>query len=256
MDRRFFLTLIFLFLATTALSPGPDLDAADTSSALSPYWGSTITQWEDLIPHYAGQRGLDPDLVAAIIFEESLGLARRVSTAGAVGLMQVMPYEAGFTWRPKINELLNPRVNLHWGTRTFSQIMRQAEGDVSSALKAYNGGWEQVDLRAPRIYSSKVLDHYARSITARAGYDGRALKAWTLVFETHMSIGVTRIDVLKSDGTITIDANFDLSRLPASTPHSTVYSFIDADGIAWLVEAWAIVEPLEGLAPNPGRGVY
>ena len=111
-------------------------------------------------------------------------------------------------------------------------------------------------LDEPRIYSSKVIDHYARSITARAGYDGRALKAWTLVFETRMSIGVTRIDVLKSDGTITIDADFDLSRLPASTPHSTVYSIIDTDGIAWRVEAWAIVEPLEGLAPSPGRGVY
>jgi hypothetical protein len=256
MDRRINLVLAASLLFATAFTPGPKIDLGDAALSLSPYWGSTITQWAELISEYAGQQGLDSDLVAAIIYEESQGHPQRISVVGAVGLMQLMPYETGFTWRPTTQELLSPTVNVQWGTRTFSQIVRQAEGNVKNALAAYNGGWDQIELRAPQHYSRLVVDHYARSIAMRAGYDGRALKAWKLVFNVRTSYGVQRIDVASSDGALEVGANFDLSKLPASTPHATAYSMIDHEGVAWMVEAWVIVEPIEGLSPNPARGVY
>ena len=256
MDRRFNLVLAGLLLFATAFTPDSRIDLNDATLSLSPYWGDTITQWSELISEYAGQQGLDSDLVAAIIYEESQGHPQRISVVGAVGLMQLMPYETGFTWRPTTQELLSPTLNVHWGTRTFSQIMRQAEGNVKNALAAYNGGWDQIELRAPQLYSGEVLDHYARSIAMRAGYDGRALKAWKLVFDVRTSYGVQRIDLLRSDNILEVNADFDLNKLPASTPHATAYSMIDAEGVAWMVEAWVIVEPIEGLSPNPARGVY
>ena len=249
------LLLAALLLGLTLVSPAVQPVAADTTLSLSPYWGQTIARWEDLIAHYAGQRGLDPDLVAAIIFEESHGLPSRISAVGAVGLMQIMPRETGFSWRPAAVELLNPGVNLYWGTRTFAQVVQQAEGSLNRALAAYNGGWEQEHLRSTQVFAVKVLDHYARAIAASAGFNARSMKKWSLVLDIQTSAGLKRIQTIQSDGTIDLDAEYDLAKLPESTPHAMAYSAIDAGGAAWLVEAWVIVEPIEGGTPT-GRGTY
>lgn len=248
------LTLAVSLLAAWVLWPGARPARAE-EPRLSPYWGASIAKWGDLIAHYAGLRGLDPDLVASIIFEESHGFSQQVSQAGAVGLMQIMPQETGFSWRPAAQELLKPGINLFWGTRTFSQVVQQGEGSLNRALAAYNGGWDQENLRGPRLFAGKVLDHYARAIAARAGFDARSMKAWTLVLKIQSSAGLARVDVIKSDGAIQT-ADFDLSRLPDSTPHRTAYSAIDANNVAWMVEAWVVVEPIEGQSPGWGRGTY
>jgi hypothetical protein len=249
------LLVAWLSVATLVLPAGRSVVAESGTSLLSPYWSSTISRWSELIAYHAGQRGLDPDLVAAIIYEESHGLPNQVSIVGAVGLMQVMPKETGFPWRPSASELLKPSINLAWGTRTFSQVVQQAEGSLNRALAAYNGGWEQENLRAPRIFSGKVLDHYARAIAARAGYNAQAMKAWTLVLDIQTSAGLKRVQTIGSDGTGELDSDFDLSELPASTPHATAYSIIDAGNVAWYVEAWVIIEPIEG-STSGGRGAY
>jgi hypothetical protein len=255
MSKRLRLMLVAALLIAWLSWLGARPATAATTPSLSPYWGPSITQWQALIAYYAGQRGLDPDLVAAIIYEESHGRPNEISVVGAVGLMQIMPQEAGFSWRPKQADLLKPTVNLYWGTRTFSQVVQQAEGGLSRALAAYNGGWEQEHLRAPRIFAGKVLDHYARAIAARAGYDARSMKAWTLVLDIRSSVGLLRTDMIRSDGSAQPDTDFDLSRLPASTPRATAYAMIDPGNVAWLVEAWVIVEPIEGGTPS-GRGAY
>jgi hypothetical protein len=255
MDKRVKLALVVcLLMAMFSTAPRPA--AAETSSLLSPYWGTTITQWDDLIVRYSGQRGIDPDLIASIIFEESHGFPNQISFAGAVGLMQIMPQEAGFSWRPTRDELLLPAANLSWGTRTFSQVMQQAEGSMSRALAAYNGGWGQVDYRGPKAFAGRVIDHYARAIAARAGYDAKSMKAWSLVLDVRSSSGLARIDLVRSDGTTEANAEFDLARLPDSAPHATAFSAIGKSNTAWFIEAWVIVEPAEGRTINPERGSY
>ena len=76
--------------------------------AMCAYWQPNITRWADLITKYATDNGLDPNLVAAVIEEESKGNPHLISRAGAVGLMQIMPYEAGFTWRPRTGAAESP----------------------------------------------------------------------------------------------------------------------------------------------------
>lgn len=143
-------------------SPVPD-------SLLSPFWPAAVRRWEPLILEQAANRGIDPDLIAALIWKESFGRPTLRSPAGAVGLMMLMPREAGFSWRPTAAELEDPATNIAWGTRTISQIIAQAQGDLYNALAAYNGGWEQVSLNSTRRYAEEVLTLYAQAVAARCG---------------------------------------------------------------------------------------
>jgi len=141
----------------------------DPEQLLSPYWTNAVHQWESIIVEYSLMRGYDPDLIAAVIWKESLGRANARGPGGSVGLMQVMPKEAGFSWRPTARELEQPWFNVFWGTRTLSNVINQANGDLYNALAAYNGGWERAHSRAPRRYAEDVLGHYARAVAMRCG---------------------------------------------------------------------------------------
>lgn len=160
--------VVTLFSAQPVLACQP-AHIPTAQAALSPYWPDAVQQWEDLIVQYAIERGLDPDLVAALIWKESRGRADARSPAGAIGLMMVMPYEAGFTWRPRAAALLDPETNVAWGTRTLATVIRQSQGDVHNALAAYNGGWERVHNAVPQNYTADVLSEYASAVAARCG---------------------------------------------------------------------------------------
>ncbi|MBC7226961.1 MAG: transglycosylase SLT domain-containing protein [Thermoflexales bacterium] len=151
-------------LADPASPPAPV-----QGSLLSSYWNPAVARWEPIILEEARRRGIDPDFIAAVIWTESLGRPHLHSPAGAVGLMGVMPKEAGFSWRPTAQELEDPALNVFWGTRTLSIVIRQARGDLYLALAAYNGGWEQVQFSGPRRYAEDTLLHYARAVAVRMG---------------------------------------------------------------------------------------
>lgn len=104
----------------------------------------------DLINRSASQNHLDPALVAAVIFEESGFEDGSRSTAGAVGLMQLMPATA--TWIAAktdgagfvIADLKNPDINIAYGCWYLGYLMERY-GNAEVALAAYNGGTENVD---------------------------------------------------------------------------------------------------------------
>jgi len=81
-----------------------------------------------------------PDsFVKAVIRRESGFRPRAVSPAGAVGLMQIMPWNArrlGITYA----ELWDPTRNILAGTRLLAVLLRHYQGDVISTLIAYNAG--------------------------------------------------------------------------------------------------------------------
>lgn len=165
--------LVFLGLLALLLRPAfadpPSPPAPASESLLSPYWHPAVVRWEPIILEEAERRGIDPDFIAAVIWTESLGRPNLHSPAGAVGLMGVMPKEAGFSWRPTARELEDPALNVFWGTRTLSIVIRQARGDLFLALAAYNGGWEQIQFPGPRRYAEDTLLHYARAVAVRMG---------------------------------------------------------------------------------------
>ncbi len=144
-------------------------------TSLSPYWRSQMQRWTPLITQEAQRREFDPDFVAALIWKESRGDPNAIGPAGSVGLMQIMPKEAGFSWRPTTAALLDPNLNVAWGTRTLSIIVGQGEGDLYAALAAYNGGWSRSTYRGPTAFAASILLDYAKAVAARHDVVG----AWT-----------------------------------------------------------------------------
>ncbi len=99
----------------------------------------------DLTPqHKVGS--LDPMLVLSLIRQESAFNIRARSPAGAMGLMQIMPKTARRFHRMKNpNQLYNPTFNLEVGSRYFSNLLRNYDGDAELALAAYNAGPKRVE---------------------------------------------------------------------------------------------------------------
>lgn len=88
-------------------------------------------------------------LVVAVISVESGFRPRAVSRAGAKGLMQLMPYTArrvGIAER----DLFDPWKNILGGVRLLAVLLRHYDGDVISALVAYNARPRRLYARVPR----------------------------------------------------------------------------------------------------------
>jgi hypothetical protein len=155
----------------------------DGPELLSSYWPARIRQWSELIGIEAAANGLDPDFVAAVIEAESNGDQFVVSRVGAVGLMGIMPTGPGLEWRPLEEDLFRPNINLSWGVAILGEIIRQSGGDITAALAAYSGGWDQVTSRVPREYAGQVLDHYGRAVAVRNGISPEIASKWTIATE-------------------------------------------------------------------------
>jgi soluble lytic murein transglycosylase len=106
--------------------------------------------WDAVVRH-AGAAGLDPNLVAALIREESAFAPRAVSRTGARGLMQLMPQTAERVARASrlpLTEaagLETPEVNIRLGTLHLAELVRGHDGRVSLALASYNAGKQAVE---------------------------------------------------------------------------------------------------------------
>lgn len=212
----------------------PAIARADDNGPLSNYWKSKISRWVDLIAANASARGLDPNLVCSIMFEESKGDPNIVSPAGAVGLLQVMP----FPWRPSAEALKDPAINLNAGTKTLSEVIRQSQGRLHIALMAYNSGWRKLTVPVARSFTRKVLEQYASSILFDAGYDLKKVSGWKMILVSHSSAGPVQADRFRSNGTFEPIIDFDPSIAPEGTPHAVAYATIDPNFIAWWVEVY------------------
>jgi soluble lytic murein transglycosylase len=104
----------------------------------------------EIILAEARSRDLDPWLVAGLIRRESLFQPRAVSSAGAIGLMQVMPNtgrelarRAGVrNFSPEL--LKDPEINVHLGTLYLRQQMDRYDERLPRVLSAYNAGPHRV----------------------------------------------------------------------------------------------------------------
>jgi len=95
--------------------------------------------------HYEASRaGLDPQLVLAIIHVESNFRKFAVSSAGARGYMQVMPFWVGLIGK-KGDNLFNLRTNLRYGCVILRHYLDIEGGNLSRALARYNGSLGKPD---------------------------------------------------------------------------------------------------------------
>lgn len=160
--------------AKTRKTPSPeeasDEHDRDTESnpdcSIGSSYPENIRQWCSLIEKHAAQSGLDPNLIAAVMLQESGGNARAYSSSGAVGLMQVMPRDGiaasfmcangpCFASRPSMDELYDPDFNIQYGSRMLAGLVSK-HGSVRDALAAYG------PMNVGYYYADKVLTIYER----------------------------------------------------------------------------------------------
>lgn len=91
-----------------------------------------------LLHREATHAGLRPDLVIALIHAESHFNRFAISSVGAQGMMQVMPFWKAELGRPQDN-LTDNATNLRYGCTILSYYLRKENGDLNRALARYNG---------------------------------------------------------------------------------------------------------------------
>lgn len=138
-----------------------------------------------VVTHASAADELDPDLLQALMREESALDPKALSWAGALGLCQLMPATAAGVAmqlklkRPTQAELLTPEPNIRLGARYLADLVIRMEGVKPFALASYNAGeaavgrwrrengdgdlaaWvEQIPLQETRGYVKRVLRSY------------------------------------------------------------------------------------------------
>ncbi len=103
-----------------------------------------------LIRTQATAKQLDPALIAAVIYAESK-FEPRTSSAGALGLMQILPETASFIagksggTRFTTSDLATPAINLAYGSWYLRYLLDHYSGRELPAVAAYNAGLANVD---------------------------------------------------------------------------------------------------------------
>lgn len=109
-------------------------------------------EYSEYVTEYADKYDVDEALVYAVIRTES-GFREDVkSSAGAVGLMQIMPDT--FKWLQEkesgsvkygADKLTDPEINIRYGTYYLSYLLSHYNGNEELAIAAYNAGMTNVD---------------------------------------------------------------------------------------------------------------
>ncbi|MBW6472926.1 MAG: transglycosylase SLT domain-containing protein [Anaerolineaceae bacterium] len=170
-------SLIMIFVATRLLSPSEIVSASpkknieissninlssnetNLSCTISSLYPMEIQQWCNLISMNAESYSLEPNLIAAVMLQESGGNKNAYSSSGAVGLMQIMPKDGiaekfmcingpCFSNRPTMEELFNPEFNIEFGSRMLLNLFEKY-GNWRDALRAYGPmdvGYQYADI--------------------------------------------------------------------------------------------------------------
>lgn len=145
--------------AETARLPQPPPKPAPAKSQIDP-----------MVEQTAKRQGVELALVKAVISAESAYNAHAVSSAGAVGLMQLMPATAADYGVGDAERLFDPAVNVETGIRHLKRLLAKYNNDYGRVIMAYNAGEGVVDRTNSNVtyaetlaYTEAVIRHYRRN---------------------------------------------------------------------------------------------
>jgi soluble lytic murein transglycosylase-like protein len=120
-----------------ATKPDASAAVAGNAAATSSPQALAPSPYDGLIRRAAAKNQLDPALLTAVVRQESGFRADARSTAGALGLMQLMPSTAQ---QLGVADPLDPEQNVDGGARLLRSLIDQFGGRLDLALAAYNAG--------------------------------------------------------------------------------------------------------------------
>ncbi len=95
-----------------------------------------------LIESAAKAHQIAPELIRAVIGQESGFQPCAISRKGALGLMQLLP---GTAEQFGVTDVFDPKQNIDSGAKYLKQLLDRYGGDLAKALSAYNAGPATVD---------------------------------------------------------------------------------------------------------------
>ena len=148
----------------TSSSSSANTTAANTTSSGSV---SSPKNLEEYFKEASETYGVDINLLKAIARQESNFNPSATSSAGAMGVMQLMPSTAKGLG---VTNAYDAQENIMGGAKLMAQNLKKYNGDVSLALAAYNAGGGNVDkyggippFKETQNYVKKVLGYYQNS---------------------------------------------------------------------------------------------
>jgi hypothetical protein len=139
------------------LLSGSDADQSITNSdaPLASFFEPEVLYWRDEIRQWADMYHVNPNVIAIVMQIESCGNPVAVSSAGALGLMQVMPFHFD-----NGENMIEPDTNVQRGMIVFYECLEQfADWDLGLALACYNGG-PGVTMRDRATWPSETQSYY------------------------------------------------------------------------------------------------
>jgi len=126
-------------------------------------------KYDQFISESAARNGVDPNLIIAVMRQESGFNPRARSYKGASGLMQLMPATAA---RFGIVNIYDPQQNIEGGARYLRFLLDTFDGDVNLVLAGYNAGENAVVNSGFRVPRYRETQNYVRAISARYNSNG------------------------------------------------------------------------------------
>jgi len=158
-------------LINTLLSETPslkiELSESITPSSVNsnekPIVSENKAKYTGIINRTASKHKVDVRLVHAVIQAESSYNADAKSSAGAVGLMQLMPKTAK---KYGVSDRSNPDQNIDGGTRYLKDLLTLFNSDMSLAVAAYNAGENAVIKYNNKIPPYPETRNYVKTVLA------------------------------------------------------------------------------------------
>jgi soluble lytic murein transglycosylase-like protein len=123
-------------------------------------------KFDELIKLSAARNGIDPNLMVAVMRQESGFNLRARSYKGASGLMQLMP---GTARRFGVENIYDPAENIEGGAKYLRFLLDTFNGDVDLVLAGYNAGENAVIRSGYQVPRYRETQNYVKSISARYG---------------------------------------------------------------------------------------
>lgn len=118
-------------------------------------------KYDTIVAKAADKHQVDPKLLHAVIQAESAYNEKAVSTAGAVGLMQLMP---GTARQYGVTDRSDPLQSIEGGTRYLRHLLDMFDSNLKLTLAAYNAGENAVIKNHNRIPPYAETRHYVKRV--------------------------------------------------------------------------------------------